>query len=69
MRTVREDLQGETGTLDSGVRWALELVECQVWKKWDQLKRENRLLRLASGLVEGKVLRPILGDRPAGCQG
>lgn len=73
MRTVREDLERDVRTGAGGlpgldvVGPLLEQVECRVWLKWDQLKAENRLLRALGGLVEGKVLRPILGDRPAGC--
>ena len=73
MKTVREDLElasriGATGLPGQDLLGPLLTeLECRVWRKWDQLKADNRLLRLLGGTVEGKVLRPILGDRPADC--
>lgn len=69
MRTVRQDLQDleSVGQLQDGALAALEQLECRVWRKWDELRKQHRILQLLSGTIESKVLRPILGERPAGC--
>lgn len=69
MKTVRQEIEQaeRLGALEPGHLSALDELECRIWRKWGELKRGG-VLKLLAGVIESKVLRPILGERPAGCR-